>query len=156
MLDKIHYVLRDDRDAVAYFLALHSVLHLWDDLIDRDHVPTPAEVDEAMWNALIAVPNNPFFLRHITSLSALTVNAIANWKAANQFEGTEDERLLHLAFVIRSDYANILLHCAFLVGGREWMMEVTPLVRQLWTDETFSDYLRNLDKERERRESAEV
>jgi len=153
MLEKIQEILLGDRDAIAYFMALRSVLHFWDDLIDKDQAISDEDVNGAMWNALIAVPSNPFYLRHAETLSAMTANAIANWQAANQFEAEGKERQLQLAFVIRSDYANLLIHCAYLLGGREWMLRVTPMIRDLWTQEDFLAYQDNLRIERNRRNS---
>lgn len=144
----IGFALKQDREAVEWFLALRGVLHFWDDLIDGDNLITAEQVNTNMFVALVKIPCNGFYQRHQASLSPLLVSAIANWSAANNFERQNDDRLLQLAFVIRSDYANLLIHAAYLVGGYEWMLEVTPQIRTFWTSEDFVAYKSNLGREK--------
>ena len=150
-IDRVAHVLRGDADAIAFFMGILSVCHFWDDLIDKDVAVSDEVVNSVMWIALIDIPNNPFYQRHRVELSAVMVNAIANWQAANRFERDGDLRQLQIAFIARSDYANVLLQCAYLVGGRDWMLEVTPVVRDQWTPEDFEAYRDNLSRERSAR-----
>ena len=144
---KIFTALKGNVHAVECFFLLRDILHFWDDLIDKDHAVPPEGVHSAMFKALVELPSNPFYQRFGDQLRPVLVNAIANWRAANQFETSGDNRRLQLAYVIRSDYANILIQMAYLVGGRDWVMEVTPSIRDVWTSEDFNDYLVNLGKE---------
>lgn len=145
--EHIRYALRGHEGAVDFFLTLRDVLHFWDDLIDLDQRITPEYINRSMFAALIELPNNEFYRANYSSLSAILVNAIANWQTANQFEADGDDRRLSIAYVIRSDYANLLIHCAYLVGGYDWMTEVTPIIRDWWTKENFGAYKSNLQRE---------
>lgn len=149
--DKISYVLLGQTPAVEFFACIWKVLHFWDDLIDRDQPVTDADINAAMFTALVTLPTNTFYRAHHASLSPVLVNAIANWQAANRFEAMGDERLLQQAFVIRSDYANILIQAAYLVGGPDWLMHVTPIIRDMWTYENFDAYKSNLQREKAER-----
>lgn len=154
LTDKIRYVLKDVQPAVEFFLMLRDVLHFWDDLIDLDKPVTPEYINKSMFTALVKLPTNLFYQAHHTSLAPVLVNAIANWHAANRFEAGNDRKQLELAFVIRSDYANLLIQSAYLVGGHDWMVEVTPLIRSMWTSEGMAEYMQNLEKERMARDAA--
>lgn len=149
--DKILRALRGHQGALDAFLKVRDILHFWDDLVDRDKVVGPDYINRAMFTALVALPSNPFWRAHQDSLLPILTNAVGNWHAANTFEAGDELRRLELAFVIRSDYANLLIHMAYLVGGYDWMMEVTPVIRDLWTEEDFAQYLRNLSIERDAR-----
>jgi hypothetical protein len=156
LVDSIKYALRGHAPAIDAFLLVRDVLHFWDDLIDGDKTLDASAVNAAMFNALVTLPSNPFWRQHQDSLLPILVNAVANWHTANEFEAGDDNRRLSLAFVIRSDYANLLIHMTYLVGGYDWMMGVAPRIRDLWTGEDFTQYLGNLDIEREARKQKEL
>ena len=154
--ERIRYALRNHEPAAQFFFLLRDTLHFWDDLIDRDKPVGQEDINRAMFKALVLLPTNSFYRQHQNNLSPILVNAIANWHTANEFEAGGDQRQLQLAFVIRSDYANLLIHAAYLVGGYEWMRHTTPMIRALWTSEGYDDYLANLANERRVRESNTV
>lgn len=145
--DLISVALKGDVEAVEFFMLARNALHFWDDLIDGDKPVTGERVNAEMFRIMVDLPRNPFYRRHQEALSAVLVCAVANWQAANQFEAQGDKRLLEVAFVIRSDYANLLIQCAYLVGGYEWMVQVTPQIRSHWTAETLESYRSNLQRE---------
>lgn len=154
--EDIAYVLRDNFHAIRFFEHVRLALHFWDDLHDADKPITKAQIHDAMWSCLVELPSNPFYQKHFQSLQATLHNAIANWIAANIFEQTDDEKKLSTAYIIRSDYANLLIQCAYLTGGRDWMWKVTPLIRHAWTSEDFVTYKRNLGIERARNDKTSV
>jgi len=145
---QIRYALKDNADAVSFFFTLRDVLHFWDDLVDKDQRVSDYDINLSMFKALVALPRNKFYQENFTSLNSVLVNAIANWQAANSFEATDNDKLLEIAFIARSDYINLLIHCAYLVGGYDWMNEVTPAIRAAWTKENFAAYKDNLSRER--------
>ena len=149
-------VLKGNDAAVQFVLSLASACHLWDDLIDRDKPVSDEEVNDAFWLMLISMPTNAFFREHADSFRPLMVCAALNWQAATKFEretdpSGDDKRLLECAHVIRSDYANIVIHAAYLIGGLTWARQVTPEIRAWWMDEDFHDYLVELASERSAR-----
>jgi len=145
---KISQALLGHIQAIDLFVLIRDVLHFWDDLIDKDKAVPDADINQSMFKALVAIPGNSFYREHQDKLLPVLTNAIANWHTANQFEQTADRDRLEQAFVIRSDYANVLIQMAYLVGGYDWMIQVTPMIRAMWTTENFSAYLSNLQRER--------
>jgi hypothetical protein len=153
-------VLSGHEPAIDFVETLFDVLHFWDDLIDKDVCVSDSDINEAMWKALIVLPNNPFYRQYYSQLQPLLVNAIVNWQTATEFERADDSnpdkrRLLEIAFVARSDYANILIHCVFIVGGREAVLAAAPYLREHWTEESFDDYCSALQAEQLARQSQE-
>jgi cyclopropane fatty-acyl-phospholipid synthase-like methyltransferase len=143
----ISYALKGDSEAIDWFYKIRDVLHFWDDLIDGDKPINREYINQSMFTALVDIPACPFFIKHRDSLQPVLVNAIANWHAANAFEHAKDDGLLDLAYVVRSDYANLLIHSAYLVGGHDWMLAVTPSIRKAWTSESLTNYKANLQRE---------
>lgn len=148
MLDKISHILRGHPDAVRMFVDIAQVFHFWDDLIDKDAVITDDEVRLALWKSAVDLPSNPFYRDNFDSLQPMIIRAISNWQVATKFEQEPTPKRLQLAYAIRSDYLNILLHCAYLVGGKEWLDLMAPYVQEHWTHETYDMYLENLKKEK--------
>jgi len=146
--ENIAEVLQGNAAAIECFMLIRDVLHFWDDLIDKDHTVSDAYIHGSMFKALVALPTNDFYRRFQDMLQPVLVNAIANWHAANAFEAGEDERLLQIAFVVRSDYANILIQMAYIIGGYDWVTAVTPVIRRMWTTEDFTAYKANLEREK--------
>ncbi|MES2942661.1 MAG: hypothetical protein V4772_07315 [Pseudomonadota bacterium] len=58
-----------------------------------------------------------------------------------------------IAFITRSEYCNLLIVSARIVGGYAWAREVAADIRRFWHKEGFEGYLKNLqqqfDKEKE-------
>lgn len=139
------YVLKGHRDAVAFAVILCSILHLWDDLEDRDKLVDREDVNQAMYAALVVLPRNAFYQANFAELNALLDSSILNWHAANEMERNGDAEDRHISFIIRSAYCNIVIAAARIVGGYEWARSVTPMLRRFWHKEGFEGYLRNLE-----------
>lgn len=145
----IQFALRGHAPAVECFMLMRDVLHFWDDLIDGDVTITNEYINRSMFKAMVDLPSNSFYREHQAKIAPIVVNAFANWHAATEFErNSDDRRLLEVAFIIRSDYANLLIHFSYLIGGYQWMTHVTPMIRGMWTDEDFESYLGGLERER--------
>lgn len=150
--DKMRRWLRGDVQAIAFCDAFSRIVHLWDDLIDRDRTPADDEIHAAFYSALVSLPRNPFYRANFEFLNSLIVNAINQWHAANWLEkhGEGHEKLV--AFVIRSSYADLTTHCAHLIGGPEWAKQVAVEVRQSTHGEGLEKYAAALANEPRLRE----
>lgn len=136
-----------NRDAVLFAQHLFKVSALWDDLIDRDKKPTDAEVHDAFQSALVELPLNPFYRRHLDVLLPFVIVTIHNWRAATDFERSGNEDLQRIAFVLRSSYADILVMSAHLLGGWEHAHAWTSRIRELVHDEGFDGFKASLEAE---------
>lgn len=139
--------MRENKDAMDFIDALFAVLHLWDDLIDRDKKVGSIEINQGFWRALIVIPENKFYQAHFFSIMPLLRMAIFNWHVANQMEVTDSESDKRIAFVLRSAYVDLVTHCASLIGGRDWAIVVGEHVRRETSSEGFEKYLESLHSE---------
>lgn len=140
--------LRGNRAAFDLITTLFGILHFWDDLIDGDRQVTAADVNRAMFDALVTVHENLFWREHFYSLMPVLKLAIANWHAANAMELTPDEQDKRIAFVLRSTYVDLVTICAYLVGGREWAVNVALEARRDTSAEGWDAYLAALGQEK--------
>ena len=146
-----NWVVRGNQDALGFLNVVTNVLHFWDDLIDKDRTLEDDEIHSRMWDALVTLPRNKFYRTFFDELQPVLNCAISNWMAANKFEQGEDKDDLDIAFIIRSDYANIAIHTALLVGGEAWAAQVTPHIRRFWHREGREQYESNLQAEKSAR-----
>ncbi len=140
--------LRGNVLAVALCEDMTRILHLWDDLIDRDREPEPEEIHAAFQAALVDLPRNAFYASNFAFLNSLLVNAINQWHAANALESSGERHEQLVAFVIRSSYADLVTHCAYLIGGGLWARRVAIEVRKRNHSEGLERYFDALGKER--------
>jgi hypothetical protein len=142
-LHELHYrVLQGNQAAFDFITQLFEVLHLWDDLIDKDKAVTPEVVNDCFWKALVDIPENRFYQAHFVSILPILKMAILNWHAANAMELTKEESDKHIAFILRSTYVDMVTHCAGLIGGRDWAIKVAEEVRRETSGEGFENYIK--------------
>lgn len=120
MREAFERFLKGNADAVDLNIALHEVVHLWDDLIDLDRPVTPADINKAFHHALITIPRNAFYRANFADLSPILESAIFDWLAANEIEKTKDVERLRQAYVLRYTLLSFTVICARIIGGPEW------------------------------------
>lgn len=140
--------LAGHEDAIAFNLLMCDVLHLWDDLIDRDKPVSPEAINRGFQAALVDIPRNLFYREHFDRLNPLVAACILSWHTANTWEAEERLADLRLAFVVRSDYINLFLASVAIVRGDAYAVRVAPEVRAYWHAEGWDGYLINLAAEK--------
>ncbi|HWI68294.1 MAG TPA: hypothetical protein VNS88_07930 [Nitrospiraceae bacterium] len=90
-----------------------GAMAVWDDLIDQDRVPTPEEINLAMWRLIATIPANPFYREHFADLFPLIKNAALTWMASNEVE--EEHRLLAKTMALH--FIDLIVACALICGG---------------------------------------
>ena len=140
--------LKGDAEAVLFVLQLCEVLHLWDDLEDRDNPVTRDSVDKGMYLALVAIPRNAFYRKYFDELNPILANAIYNWHCANDLEAQDTLKAKEIAYVIRSAYCDVALTAARIIGVYDWARLIAPEIRAHWHSEGFTGYQANLQKQR--------
>jgi hypothetical protein len=132
--------MRGNAQAVAFIEQLFYVCHLWDDLIDKDVRRTDEQINDAFWFALVELPLNPFYARHLAELHPVIISMIHEWHAANAMERGKDSDDLDIAFTLRCNILSVVSQCAYLIGGREWAAQVAVEVRRYGQRETLEKY----------------
>ncbi len=142
-LNHLTHALRGDLQAIKFCDDLFALTQVWDDLVDGDREVAPETVNRTFWRALVELPQNPFYLRNLEDLRPLLRGFFNDWFDANSLEhGDVHERTL--SFVLRDAVGSVVSQCAYLVGGYEWMRQVSPDIRRMIHDERLEDYLRGL------------
>lgn len=142
--------------AAAKFLAdMVGVLHLWDDLIDRDKPVEAETINRWFFTMLVDLPRNEFYAANFQHLNSILVNAITNWHVANKMEREGGEYELRIAYIIRSAYCDLVTQCAMLVGGLDYARQVGYMNRLSTHKEGWENYLLNLEAERAARNGKE-
>lgn len=147
-MKKVVEFVQGDTDAVRFLVDLTYVLHLWDDLVDRDNPRSEQEINQGFRIALVDIPRNPFYLRHLPDLRPLMMNVILQWQDANQMERKGNHHDLHMAYMLRAGMLQVFNYCAYLVGGPEWAEQVGPDMRRLYQEDLF-DYMQEFKPRRE-------
>lgn len=146
--EAVRLVCKGHPDAIRFLEDITDILHVWDDLVDKDKPLTDDQINQTMWKVLIDLPRNTFYAANFASLNTLLATAIVNWEVATRMErdpsGPDD---LHIAFILRSSYIDLVLGVALIVGGREHALEMMLPARRMWHNEGFEGYCRALEME---------
>lgn len=124
------------RDAVAWLLNLWDVTQMFDDVADKTPIDR-ADLDRAIFAALVQMPANPFFAAHSSSLLPLLAMVILKWKASDdaEQEGKADEK----SFVWRAAYYDMVLAVVLLCHGSDAALKTAKLVMDMY-GESFAEY----------------
>ena len=135
--------------AADFLVTTVRVLHLWDDLVDRDRPVANEEISHVFTKVLTELPRNPFFQSHMQTLTPVLLTAIQNWHIANAVERDIEHDVPHeAAFVLRSSYVDLVTMTATICGGYEHGVTIGRRVRAFAHREGFKTYLQNLAQEK--------
>lgn len=147
--DALLEAFRGDRNAVELAFALARIADVWDNLIDRDKPVGPADINQAFWIALVDIPRNPFYARHVQDLQPLIAQSIVNYQIANALqEAATNSEALNVANVLRYSVADVIVHMAFLCGGMSWAASVGPQLRMLCQKDTLKHFVEEMEAKR--------
>lgn len=138
------WAAKGDEAAAAFLLALTDAAHVWDDVVDGD-VPLDRAALDGAFRTLVLLPADPFYRAHRERLEPIVLQAAINWQAATAIERAGGA--LHVAYILRSAYIDLISAVALLTGGAAWAVEVSRTVRTINHTETFDDYLEALARE---------
>jgi hypothetical protein len=126
------------KEAQAWLLMLWSVIQFFDDVADADHIERN-ELDAALWNALVSMPDSQFFQQHRSVLVPLVANAILKWQASDLAERSKEADAK--SFVWRAGYYDIVLSVVSLVHGPVKAIAGAREIMSMY-GESFEDYLK--------------
>lgn len=119
-----------------WLLALWNLAQVFDDMADGAN-PDRDDVDRAILDALVNMPENAFFLHHRETLLPLVAVAILKWKASDTAE--RNGAVSPMSFVWRAGFYDIVLAVIQLVHGQQVAMDVCHKVMELY-GEDFDAY----------------
>lgn len=148
-------VAKRDSEACSFLRHILDIAAVWDDLIDRDCHVNDCDINRAFELALVALPSNTFYMRHLSLLHPLIVNSITNWHIATTMERQDRAEMREVSFVLRSSYADLFVMVARILSGRDFAHALGMRVRRFVHDEGISEYLSALKDERDKREEVD-
>lgn len=134
-----------DHDAVRFAQTIFRASQVLDDLYDQDKDVPREIVVRTFWDLLIDLPNNPFYLQHITTITPLLQAMMVDWMDSCVLERTGDAHQQTVAYVLRDSVSALTIHCAYLANGYEWMAKISPEVRRFVFDEPIEEYRSKLN-----------
>ena len=141
VIELLHKWVRDP-DAVRWCAMLLELVHTWDDLVDQDKPVSREKIDEAFCIALLWMPSNPFYLRHMARLHAHLINLVRSWQVATDLERANTDPVDRpCAFILRSSYVDALVECAALLHGEAHARQMAIEIRRFCHAEGFYGYL---------------
>jgi hypothetical protein len=144
LLETIRPFFKHNEDASLFIDELFSILHVWDDLIDKDKPLADETINKAFMSVFIGLPKNRFYQTYFVILNPIMENAFINWIGSNTLEQSKDD--LTIAFDLRNSYVNIVTACANIIGGPTWAQEVAIASHKaLRRVESFQEYASKLN-----------
>lgn len=124
--------------AVDWVLMLWGAIQVFDDVADGDPIHRQ-ELDAAIWNTLVSMPQNPFFCQNASVLLPVVGTMILKWQASDQCErvGSVDP----CSFVWRAGFYDVVLMVVQLCHGPKVAIDMSSLVMGLY-GEKYEDYLK--------------
>lgn len=133
-------ILCGNQLAISFCEELFEVSQVWDDLYDEDKEVSKETLNKVFWSLLITLPSNPFYQANFDVLNPLMQAAIVDWMDANEL-ARGDVQQKCVAYVLRDSLSTILIHCARIIGGWDWMREVSVEVRDALYDEPLIEFM---------------
>lgn len=131
--------MKGNEDAANFCIQFIAIIHLWDDLVDKDVERSEKEINE-VFRMLFDLPMNPFYHKFYFELNPVITTAINSWVAANKMEREQCGTDLHVAYTLRCEVLNVIVHCAQIIGGNEWAESIGVEIWRYGMRESFSDY----------------
>ena len=129
-LELLNKVCLKNRDAIDFIQRIGKVFRTWDNVWDGDKPYTKEDLDDNFAELAFGLNDNSFFRRYRAILTAQIFIAWNAWKDSNVWIESGDRHENVCAWIIR-DYCNeIVMLCAYLVGGVKHTRRVSLEIRK--------------------------
>lgn len=131
-----------NEDAANMFRMFIELLHLWDDLVDKDNLEhtTEPRINNAFLICLVYLPANPFYRQIQSQILPMWLTVVSAYEAANKFERDRDEHGIEIAHNLRYAAGHIIAYAVHVCVGPEKAREFMPDVWKYTVPERFDDY----------------
>lgn len=129
------------QDAIDWLVMIYGIAQVFDDVADGDKVER-SDLNDAIWNSLVGIPQNPFYFRNSHILTPIVASTILKWQASDTAErsGAADAR----SFIWRAGYYDLILIAIQIVHGHKTATEYSHHVMNLY-GENLEDYLQEFN-----------
>jgi hypothetical protein len=128
-----------NEDALSVYRMFVTLLHLWDDLVDKDKPEntTESQINNAFLICLVYLQVNPFYRSIQEQILPMWITVVSGYETANKFEKDKDEHGIEIAHTLRYAAGNILAYMVYVCVGPEKAKDILP---ELWKDVVFERY----------------
>jgi len=126
--------------ALQMFRMFGDLLHIWDDLVDKDRERTEEEINHAFAIALVYLPANPFYKSIQEQIMPMWLTVISAYQVANHYQNSKDEHGIEIAHGLRYAAGNIIAYAMHVCVGPVKAHEYLPEVWKTIIPERFDDY----------------
>ena len=127
-------------DALNLFHALVDLVHIWDDLIDKDKPVSDSDINRAFLTALVYIPANPFYKTIELQVMPMWITATSAFETANKFEKDKDEHGIEIAHNLRYAAGHVVAYMSIVCVGYENAKQFVPDIWKTIVDDRFEDY----------------
>jgi hypothetical protein len=136
--ENLQRVLMLPAPAVEWLLMVYDVIQVFDDIADGDPVDRK-DLNAAIWNSLVGMHQNQFFITNSHHLIPLLATMIMKWQASDYAErtGLADAK----SFVWRAGYYDLILMAVSITHGPGFATKHAHVVMALY-GEKLEDYMK--------------
>ena len=124
--------------AVEWLMMVYDAIQVFDDVADGDPVERK-DLNAVIWNTLVGMPQNAFFIANSNHLVPLLATNILKWQASDTAE--QNKQADAKSFMWRAGYYDLVLMAVSLVHGAGFATVNAHHVMALY-GEKFEDYLK--------------
>lgn len=123
--------------AVDWLLMVYQAIQVFDDVADGDEIKRD-DLNAVIWNTLVGIGQNPFFIANSQILTPLVAAMILKWQASDTVErqGKADAK----SFNWRAGYYDLVLMAVQITRGTEFATQNAHIVLGLY-GENLDEYL---------------
>jgi len=140
-LRKSFQALSFPESAISWLLMMYEAIQVFDDYADGDKVDRE-ELNSLIWNTLVAIPQNPFYLANSQALYPLIATSILKWQASDTIE--RKKKADAKSFIWRAGYYDLVLMVGTLCHGYGWGKDNAHIILNLY-GEKLDDYLKEFN-----------
>lgn len=135
-----------DESALDFFMMMYDIMHVWDDLIDRDKEVSAYQITDSYIKSLIGIDQNLFYRNFGDQLQPVMLFIFNHWLESNKLE-RESENGQNMAFTLRALTMGLVPQMAFYLGDFEHMRKVSEKVWAIMAElESLDSYKEELKK----------
>ena len=139
--ENLQRVLLLPAPVVEWLVMVYDAIQVFDDVADGDTVERK-DLNATIWNTLVGMHQNQFFITNSHHLVPLLATAIMKWQASDQAERAGQANAK--SFVWRAGYYDVVLMTVALCHGTQQATEKAQQVMELY-GEAFEDYMKEFD-----------
>jgi hypothetical protein len=127
--------------AIEWLIMLYEAIQVFDDIADGDTV-NRKDLDTTIWNTLIGMNQNPFWIANSNNLAPVVATAILKWQASDKAERENEADAK--SYVWRAGYYDVVLITLQICHGTNNAKLMSKQVMQMY-GETYEDYMKEFN-----------